>query len=367
MDTAAIVNELYRQGLDRAGVCTVEPFEDVRRSLEHRKSAGLSDRLGFTFTDPRRSTDIRVSFPWAERLVVGARSYLPEAGSPGPIDPGTGRIARFSTDDHYAPLRAALEEVASQLRTAGHLSEVLVDDNRLVDRAAAVRAGIGWWGKNSMVLTHQFGPWILLGTIVTSARLEPSVPDARSCGSCAACIPACPTGALVAPGVLDARRCIAALLQQRGSLPLELREAVGDRIYGCDDCLDACPPGIRALESATVVRGRVDLTDLLAMSDTELDEEFARFYVPGRKMRFVRRNILVALGNTGGPGSLEAVSTQLNSDDAMLVEHAIWAIGRIGGRDAIDRLSLLDPMALESDARVSLHSALTRLEAPMGK
>lgn len=147
-------------GLDRVGVCTADPFPDVRAELERRRFEGLSARLGFTFREPERSTDLRSTLPWAERLVVGGRAYLPAAGDPGPTMPGTGRIARFSVDDAYQPLRAGLEAIAERLRAQGHRAEVLCDDDRLVDRAAAVRAGVGWWGKNTMVLAPGQGPWM---------------------------------------------------------------------------------------------------------------------------------------------------------------------------------------------------------------
>jgi epoxyqueuosine reductase len=367
VDTAAILASARDLGIDRAGVCTVEPFEDVRLEIERRKADGLSDRLGFTFTDPDRSTDVTRSYPWAKRLIVGARAYVPGAGDPGPGVEGTGRVARFSTEDHYEPLRLALGRLAAMLRDEGHEADVLVDDNRLVDRAAAVRAGIGWWGKNTMVLANRLGPWILLGSVVTSAQLDTTPTDQRSCGTCSACIPACPTGALIAPGVLDARRCIAALLQQRGSLPIEFREQIGDRIYGCDDCLDACPPGIRLLETSNEQRGREDLAALLALSDSELDARFDRFYVPGRKMRFVRRNLLVAIGNAGGSAAVPMVSEYAHGDDALLAEHAIWALGRIGGPEAWSALETIDEAALDAECARSLQSALTRFDAPIGK
>lgn len=367
VDTAAIIAAGEALGLDRVGVCTTEPFTEVRRTLIERRRRGLSDRLSFTFTDPDRSTDVRRSHPWAERLVVAGRAYLPEAGNPGPPRPRSGRIARFSTDDHYRPLVDALEGLATLLGEGGWRAEILVDDNRLVDRAAAVRAGIGWWGKNTMVLAPGQGPWMLLGSIVTDAELEVTEPSSRSCGTCSACLPACPTGALIAPGVLDARRCIAALLQQRGSIPIEIREAVGDRIYGCDDCLDACPPGVRAVERTEVVAGRVDLHELIEMPDDELDRRFDRFYVPGRKMRFLRRNLIVALGNAGDRSSLPLLERFLESDDPLLASHAIWAIGRIGGPLALSMLSELDPASLEPEARSDLQSALAGLEAPIGK
>ena len=367
METDDIIRIGESAGLDRVGVCTTEPFDDVRSSLEERKRAGLSDRLSFTFADPGRSTDVRASLPWAERLVVAGRAYLPEAGDPGGARPRTGRIARFSTEDHYRPLIEALEAIADRLGDAGWRAEVLVDDNRLVDRAAAVRAGIGWWGKNTMVLAPGQGPWMLLGSVATDAPLDPTDPSMRSCGTCSACLPACPTGALVAPGVLDARRCIAALLQQRGAIPADIRAAVGDRIYGCDDCLDACPPGTRLSERTETVAGRVDLHELMELSDAELDRRFDRFYVPGRKMRYLRRNLIVALGNVGDRSSLALLEPHLTGSDPLLASHAVWAVARIGGPEARAMLAGIDSDDLDEEVREELQSALTRLDAPIGK
>ncbi len=325
-------------GLAGLGVASVEPFTETEAALRERRRTGMSARLGFTFRDPARATDIRRSFPWAERLVVASYPYLPAAGSPGPGRPGQGRIARFAVGDFYVPLRRALAAVADVLREAGHRAEVLVDDSRLVDRAAAVRAGVGWWGKNTMVLAPGEGPWLLLGSVVTDALLEPDEPMRRDCGRCEACLPACPTGALVAPGILDARRCLAYWLQAPGAIPRDLREPMGDRFYGCDDCLEACPPGRRSVVTAGEGRGRVDLGWVLAATDAELLETFARFYIPRHDPNILRRNALVAVGNVGGRELVPVVIGYLDHPDPNLRSHAVWALGR------------LDPAALEVHA-----------------
>ena len=272
----------------------------------------------------------RATFPWADRLVVIAWAYLPEAGSPGSATPGTGRVARFATENHYRGLQAVLDSVAAELRADGWRAEPIHDDSRLVDRAAAVRAGVGWWGKNTMVLAPGTGPWLLLGSVATDASLDPSEPMVRGCGTCEACLPACPTGALVAPGVLDARRCLAHVLQAKGSIPLELRSAVGDRFYGCDDCLDACPPGRGLLEEATDPVGRVDFFAVLDATDEELLDTYGHFFIPQRRARFLRRNALVALGNSGGSAAVDVLGAYLLHDDWLLRAHAAWALGAIG-------------------------------------
>lgn len=338
--TARLLAKGVEAGLDRVGVCSADAFADTRVEIRTRKAEGLSARLGFTFTDPDRSTDIRRSFPWAEKLVVGIRAYLPDAGHPGSTTPGRGRVARFAVSDSYRPLRSGLEAMAAELKKAGFRAEVLVDDSRLVDRAAAVRAGVGWWGKSTMVLTPGAGPWFLIGSVVTDACLSTSEPMERSCGTCTACLPACPTGALIEPGVLDARLCLAALAQSPGVIPRDMRPFMEDRIYGCDECLVACPPGGRLLQKAVSFRGSVDLVRLLRSSDQDLLKDFGHFYMPSRRPRILRRNALVALGNTGSADHLDIAAGYLGNPDWLLRLHAVWAVHRLGARLSLRRADL---------------------------
>ncbi len=351
-------------GLVGLGVCSVEPFDEVRVEMARRIDTGLAGRRRFTYTDPTVATDVSRSFPWARRLVVGSFTYLPAAGNPGPPAAGTGRIARFATVDHYRGLRAALSEVAAHLAAAGYRAEVLADDNRLVDRGAAVRAGVAWWGKSTMALAPKYGPWLLLGSVVTDAELAESEPMARDCGTCVACVTACPTGALNQEGVLDATRCISYWAQTPGSIPLDIRQAWGDRLYGCDDCLDACPPGGRLAETSAASEGRVDLLALLERTDEELMAEYAHFYVPRRDARFLRRNALVALGHRGTAEAVPVLTQYLASGPAILRGHAAWALGRVGGADASG--ALRRALAEEADPAVvdELEAARREVERP---
>lgn len=335
-------------GLVGYGVASAEPFPAVRAEMERRREAGLSASMGFTYRDPDVATDVRRSYPWAQRLVTVAHAYVPSAGDPGPGLPGTGRIARFATEDHYRPLAAGLERLAEILGGEGHRAAVLMDDGRLVDRAAAVRAGVGWWGRSTMVLANRHGPWMLVGSVATDAPLPCSTPMQRDCGTCTACLPACPTGALE-DGVLDARRCLAHLLQAPGSIPLEHRVAAGDRFYGCDDCLEACPPGRRAAAQGSS-DGRVDLIEILGAADRTLVTRFAHFYIPRRHPRYLRRNALVALGNSGGAGAVAVAAGYLGHPDPLLRSHAAWALGRLGGPGAAAALAAAE--ALEGDGEV---------------
>jgi epoxyqueuosine reductase len=353
-------------GLDRMGICAADPFPGVRETLVERRSNGLSGGLGFTFSRPDEAADVRKTFPWARSLVVGVASYLPAAGDPGARGPGAGRVARFATEDHYRPLRSALAEVAGVLHRAGHRAEILVDDSRLVDRAAAVRAGVGWWGKNGMVLAPSIGPWFLIGSLAIDVELETDRPMIRDCGTCEACLPACPTGALVAPGVLDARRCLAALLQQKAPIPLEFRRAVGDRIYGCDDCLEACPPGSRLRADSVARRGRHDAGRLLLLEDDELLDRFEHFYVPGRDAKYLRRNLLVVLGNTGG--DVQVLIRFLADPDPLLRGHAAWALGEVGGSEASAALGAALSRERDPAVRAEIEDALGQSEAaPIGR
>jgi epoxyqueuosine reductase len=329
-------------GLDAIGVARAEPFLDARRHLVDRKAAGLHGGMHFTYGDPERATDPGSLLPGARSLVVGARSY--RAAVPAPPGPPAGRVARYSWRDHYEPLRRALGAVAERLQSQGYTAVVLVDDNRLVDREAAVRAGLGWYGKNANVLLPDHGSWFVLGSVVTDAVLPVAVPVADGCGSCARCIPACPTGALIAPGVLDARRCLAHLLQAPGDFPLEFREALGDRMYGCDDCQEVCPPNRledrrRPPPPATAEdEPWVQVLDVLAASDDELLARHGRWYIPRRQPRYLRRNALVVLGNVGDgadPDVEAALRRALADPDPMLRSHAAWAAERLGRSDLL--------------------------------
>ena len=242
-------------------------------------------------------------------------------------------MARYAREDHYAALRAGLDAVADRLRTDGWRALVVADDNALVDRAAAVRAGLGWYGKSANVLLEGHGSWFVLGSVATDAdleRTERAVPD--GCGSCTCCIDACPTGAIVAPGVVDARRCLAWLVQRPGPFPVEHRAALGARIYGCDDCQEVCPPNRvddRRHPPAPGVDGRIDLVDLLEASDDELLARHGRWYIPERDPRYVRRTALVALGNVGSgdaPDVVRVLERYRDGGDELLAEHAGWAL-----------------------------------------
>jgi epoxyqueuosine reductase len=330
-------------GLDAVGVAPADRFIDTRRHLEERKAAGLHGGMHFTFGNPARATDPGAALPGARSIVVGALAYRRAAVPPPPPRPA-GRVARYSWRDNYARLRLALRAVADRLEADGWRTCVLVDDNALVDREAAHRAGLGWYGKNTNLLLPGRGSWFVLGSVVTDASLPTALPVGDGCGSCARCLPACPTGALVEPGVLDARRCLAHLLQAPGPFPVEFREALGDRLYGCDDCQDACPPNRlqdRRDPPEPVDDGDeawVDVLELLAATDQELLDRHGRWYIPRRQPRYLRRNALVVLGNVGDGADPEvegALRRALADADPLIRSHAEWAARRLGRDDLV--------------------------------
>jgi epoxyqueuosine reductase len=340
-------------GLDAVEVATAEPFVDVRRDLEERKADGLHGGMAFTYRQPARSTDPSRSLPDAAALVVGARGYLTEPHAQDAVGPDlAGRVARYAWEDHYAHLRAGLGAMAAVLQEHGWRARVLADDNAMVDRAAAHRAGIGWWGKNTNLLLPGAGSWYVLGGVVTDAPLRPSsTPVADQCGACHRCLDGCPTGAITAPGVVDARRCLSWLLQAEGTFPIEHRDALGDRIYGCDECQEVCPPNRRAPRRPVSGDEQpwIELADLLDDDDEVVLARAGRWYIPRREVRYVRRNALVVLGNVGEGGDPDVVALlvrYVDHPDPMLRGHAAWAARRLGRED------LLPPLAHETDATV---------------
>jgi epoxyqueuosine reductase len=321
-------------GLDVVEVATAEPFVEVRRTLERRKSEGLHAGMAFTYRQPAKSTDPEVALRGAQALVVGARSYLVDRTDVAVRTDPMGRVARYAWEDHYAALKQGLKAVAA----------VLADDNAMVDRAAAHRAGIGWWGKNANLLLPGLGSWYVLGSVVTDAPLpgSPGPVDDR-CGACTKCLTGCPTGAITAPGVVDARRCLSWLLQAEGSFPTEHRVALGDRIYGCDDCQEVCPPNRRAPGRAPSGSERPwePLLTLLDADDAVVLARAEQWYIPKRDLRYVRRNALVVLGNVGDGRAEEVVEVlrrHLSHADPLLRAHAVWAARRLGREDLLPAL-----------------------------
>ena len=330
-------------GITHVGVAPATVLARARGALQHRIEHGLTDGMQFTFKNPERSTDPQMAVAGAQSIVVVARPYLIDEPS-NDADTGTvlGRIARYAWADHYQPLRDGLWAAAHRLRADGYKAVAFADDNSIVDREVAHAAGLGWFGKNANLLLSGAGSWFVLGCVVTTAPFQPApAPAVDGCGTCRRCLDACPTGAIVDAGVIDAGRCLAGVLQKPGSIPVGLRTAVGDRLYGCDDCQEACPPtvrlGVRVKGTPPVagdaVQPWLDVVALLEADDHSVMQHWGRRYLADRDPRWVRRNALVVLGNSGSGSDtrVRAVLADYRSHaDPVLSEHAAWASAELG-------------------------------------
>lgn len=331
----AITAELATSGITHVGVAPATQMKRAREALEDRKQSGYSDTMSFTWRNPDRSTTPAMSVKGAQSMIVAALPYLAE-DTVAP-DGRRAHVARYARADHYSILRNGLRAVSRQIRAAGERAVAFADDNALVDREAAYLAGLGWFGKNANLLVPGAGSYFVLGSIVTTAKYDTSKPLADGCGTCTRCLDGCPTGAIVAPGVIDARRCLAWLLQKAGTFPRDMRTALGDRIYGCDECQEVCPPtvrlGRRAMTSAEPQLGEwIDPLDMLSMSDEDLLERFGMWYIAERNPRWLRRNAIIVLGNTAASTDrevLRALASIVDGEDDVLAEHADWALNEI--------------------------------------
>lgn len=345
-DFEALAGIGRQAGLSAVGVCSAAPFSRTADTLQQRSKQGLHGGMAFTYRNPQRSSDPARSLPGATALIVGALDFKREP-PPQPEAGPCARVASYVWSDHYKVLRSALGVMARRLTDAGHHALVSADENSLVDRAAAYRAGLGWWGKSSNILVPGSGSMVVLGSVITDAPWSGADPAAVAdgCGSCSKCLDSCPTGAIVSAGVIDARRCLAWLLQAPGVFDPDHRVALGNRLYGCDDCQDACPPNRVRLRSRSggadpaTTAGDSDpqpwvrLLDLLESDDTELMATYGRWYIPQRQPRYLRRNALVVLANIADrddPRVRANVAAALQDPDALIRAHAVWCARRLG-------------------------------------
>ncbi len=347
-----LVNRLAREaGFDLVAVTDAADFAVERETALRRIDDGLMDGLPwFTKARVERGASADELLPGARSIISLGLNYYPVSDQPAD---GTGLVARYAQARDYhrvmkrrmRRLVVALAEHPMLQQGDGTLSaRWFVDDGPMLDRAVAARAGLGWFGKNGNILNPTYGSWLLLGQIVTNLRLEPDAPLSKTCGQCNRCIPACPTDAIVAPYVVDNRRCISYLtIENRGPIPLDLRPGLGTWVFGCDICQEACPVNRKAKATSDPNFGRkdlaaLDLIELLDMTEAEFRERFAGTPMMRAKRVGMQRNASVALGNLGDAGSVPALERALSEGHPLVRQHAAWALGRIGGADAIRAL-----------------------------
>ncbi len=301
---------------------------------------GKQGEMAWLERTPERRCDPREVLPGCKSLICLALNYFP-GQSPFPDGHPSGyRVARYAwNDDYHDLIEKRLKTFDARLAEIGGTQRFYVDTGPVLERDFASDAGLGWNGKSTVQIHRRLGTWFFLAELLTTLDLVPDAPFGDHCGKCTACITACPTQAITAPRRLDARRCISYLtIEHKGAIPLEFREAIGDRIYGCDDCLDACPWNRFAAESREIsfhARAPVfahRLRDFLALDDDGFRALFAKSPIKRIKRPRFLRNVCVALGNTGTADDLPALRAAAANADPLIAEHAAWAIARIETR-----------------------------------
>ncbi len=306
-----IKEEARRLGFDLCGITDAAPPPHHREYTRWLAEGRAGEMLYLQRQEPKRG-DLGLVLPGVQSVVCVALNYAPADGHGDTTALETtlqGTVARYARfDDYHDLLWQRLGELLAFIQTLspGTEGKVYCDTGPITERDLAMRAGVGWIGKHTSLLSQKLGNWFFLGEILLTLPLPADHPETTHCGTCSRCLPACPTGAIVAPYQLDARRCISYLtIELKGSIPVELRPLIGNRIYGCDDCLAACPWNKFAQASAdAAVRPRADLTapdliGLLALDDTQFRIRFARSPIKRTKRRGLLRNVCVALGNIG--------------------------------------------------------------------
>ncbi len=374
MSLGGLVKEKARAlGCAEVGIAAAEPLSAAERIVHERIDHGLMAGLPW-FTKERVSLACQTQrlLPGARSFIVLAMSYHPgeEPGEPSRVEP-IGRVSSYAAgQDYHEVVGGKLRELAGFAakegrggsRSAGACpppSRSFVDTSPLVERAVAERAGVGWFGKNSNLLTRGQGSWVFLGVLATTLELAADAPLRKSCGTCQACLPACPTGAIVAPYVIDNARCISYLtIENKGTIPRELRPLLGNHIFGCDDCQTVCPVNQRKKAHSSPefapqpgLGPHLPLIPLLSLSEEEFQVRFRPTALRRAKRRGLLRNVCVALGNSGDRAAVPALGRALAEDPEALVRaHAAWALGRLGGGPA--RAALERARSPETDAYV---------------
>ncbi|MCL6637836.1 MAG: tRNA epoxyqueuosine(34) reductase QueG [Alicyclobacillus sp.] len=368
-------------GLDAVGATTPDPFPEMMPRLQAYAQRG---RTGFEWEDPAVRIDPKAWLPEAESVVAAAIAYLTREGKalarshPGGSRAAAGSYGVMSVytygQDYHQVLAERLQVLAEKLqeRLGRPLRwRVAVDTSPLVDRRVAERAGLGWVGKNCMFFTPQHGSFVFLGALLIDARIEVATAEQPArCGHCQRCLEACPTGALLAPGVLDARRCLSYVTQMKGMVPLELRRSMGRRIWGCDVCQWACPENqqVQAAEHEVFQPwGREwaypDLLELLHMSNRAFARRFGRTAAAWRGLRTLQRNALLALGNIGRPQAIPYILPFLQHPRPELRASAAWALQQLGGETARQAVAAAYAAEAEPEVRQEMAWAVAAPQA----
>ncbi|HJT59469.1 MAG TPA: tRNA epoxyqueuosine(34) reductase QueG [Ktedonobacteraceae bacterium] len=393
LSTNAIKEYAYTLGFDIVRITSADGFPEAERVIKERIAQGLMDGLPW-FTAERADVSCHPDalLPGAQSIIALAMCYLTQQPDEEQDDTPRGRISRYAWgDDYHDIIKPKLQQFAAWLREYAHNefgdveTRLFVDTGRMVDRAVAQRAGLGWYGKNTNILTKGWGSWIFLAEIVTNLPLggdkgeNYDLPTKANCGSCEICLHACPTAALPAPYILDNTRCISYLtIELRGSIPLELRPLMGNLIFGCDICQQVCPVNIiaekrlglrdhttrptrfsqpihfqprHAFQPRVGIGGSPELIPLLSLTEEQFRERFHHSPIKRAKRRGLLRNVCVALGNSGDQQAVPALIHALHDSEPLVRGHAAWALGRLGG--SLAKEALEQALVTEKDVEVA--------------
>lgn len=338
----AIQRQARELGFDACRFTTASPPETAPH-FQAWLAAGHHGAMGYLERNARRRLDPQRVLADARSIITLAVSYA-TGDSPSPMaNPASGVVARYARfADYHDVIGERLQTLTGQVNKLGGegtRSLWYVDTGPFLERDLAQRAGLGFIGKHTNLINRQLGNWFFLSEIITTLTLEPDAPEKNRCGSCTRCLAACPTQAIRAPFQLEARRCISYLtIEWRGSIPIELRPALGRRIFGCDDCLAVCPwnrfaqEGRLMREHARSDLTAPDLVELLSLDEAQFKKRFAGTPLMRTKRRGLMRNVCVALGNVGDPQALEPLRRAARDEEPLITEHARWAIEQIESR-----------------------------------
>ena len=335
-----IFDKARELGFSAWGVACADAVPEAGERLREWIAAGNHGEMGWMEARADQRASPMGLWPEAKSVIALAMSYAPATNPMALADAkDRGRISVYAQGaDYHKVVKKALKAMGRWLADeAGCELKVFVDTAPVMEKPLSAAAGIGWQGKHSNLLNREHGSWLFLGVIYTTLELEPDRPAEPHCGSCTRCIDACPTGAIIAPNIVDARRCISYLtIEHAGPIPHEFREAMGNRIYGCDDCLAVCPwnrfASAAQANQAFTPRPELiapSLNDLLALDDASFRELFSGSPIKRIGVNRMIRNCLIAAGNGGDPTLRTAVERHLDSDDPVVADAARWALERL--------------------------------------
>ena len=328
-------------------LCRIAPAIEPPHAAEFRAwlEEGCQGEMTWLARNAERRTDPQLVQPSAKSVIVLGMNYF--QNGPHNIvssdDAPRGRIARYAWgDDYHEVIETKLRSIETWLIERGGEQRRYVDTGPVLERDFAALAGVGWQGKSTMLIHPKLGPWCFLAAILTTLEFAPDELMRDHCGKCTRCLDACPTGAITAPQRVDARRCISYLtIENKGPIPEEFRAAIGDRIYGCDECLEVCPWNRFAQHSSEAAFSAREfvhdwsMRDLLALTDDQFRQLFRKSPIKRIKRRGFLRNVCVALGNVGTNADLAALVAASHDPDDLIAEHARWAIGQIHERSSV--------------------------------